>query len=97
MRDPRLGQLAEIMVGRSLNVKKGDTVIIRSTYEARPLVDECYKAIVARGATPFLDLIVHDHSRILVDLGSDEQHARVNELKLALYEKADCFIIYFSL
>lgn len=92
MRDPRLGKLAEIMIERSLKVKKGDIVVIRATYEARPLVDECFRAIVHKGATPYFDLIVHDYSRILVDSGSDEQYEKLNGIKMSIYEKADCFI-----
>lgn len=92
MRDPRLGKLAEIMMERSLNVKKGDIVVVRAPYEARPLVDECFRAIIERGGTPYLDLIVHDYSRMLVDKGSDEQYEKLNDIKMSIYEKADCFI-----
>ena len=92
MKDSRLGKLAEIMVEKSLAVKSGDVVVIRGPYEARPLVDECFRAIIEKGATPFFDLIVHDHSRLLVDIGSDEQYEKLNEIKLNIYEKTDCSI-----
>lgn len=51
MNDPRIHQLAEILVGYSTNVKKGDIVFINATgSECLSLVKEVYSLCLARGA-----------------------------------------------
>lgn len=51
MNDPRLRQLAEILVNYSTNVKRGDIVLINATgAECIPLVKEVYALCLARGA-----------------------------------------------
>jgi aminopeptidase len=48
--DPRVRQLAELLVNRSLDVQPGWQVTVRSTPLARPLVEEVSRAIARRGA-----------------------------------------------
>lgn len=51
MNDPRIHQLAEILVDYSTNVKKGDIVFINATgSECLPLIKEVYSLCLARGA-----------------------------------------------
>ena len=51
MNDPRVRQLAEVLVGYSTRVRKGDVVLINATgTECTPLVKELYSLCLARGA-----------------------------------------------
>src|ERR1035437_5405558 len=51
MHDPRIRQLAEVLVGYSTRVKKEDVVLISASgFEAAPLVRELYTLCLERGA-----------------------------------------------
>ena len=51
MRDPRVKQLAEVLVNYSTRVKKGDVVLINAAgFEAAPLVQELYTLCLEKGA-----------------------------------------------
>jgi aminopeptidase len=65
--DPRLSQLAKLLVERSLDVQPGWQVSVRATPLARPLVSELAKAIARRGAY-FLPRIHWGPDRFRADL-----------------------------
>ena len=51
MKDPRITQLAEVLVNYSTRVKKGDVVLISASgFEAAPLVQELYILCLEKGA-----------------------------------------------
>ena len=50
MPDPRIRELAELMVNRCLDVQPGWQVSVRASPLARPLVEEVARAIARRGA-----------------------------------------------
>ena len=50
MTDPRIRELAELMVNRCLDVQPGWQVSVRASPLARPLVQEVARAIARRGA-----------------------------------------------
>jgi aminopeptidase len=52
--DPRVEQYARLLVERSLDVRPGWQVLIRTQPEARPLVEELTRLIAERGAYPLL-------------------------------------------
>ena len=45
MRDPRLDKLADVIVGYSTGVRKGDLVAIRADPVAMPLVDDPWSGL----------------------------------------------------
>jgi aminopeptidase len=55
-RDDRIGRLAELLVGRSLDVQPGWQVLVVATPLARPLVEELVRSIARRGAYPLVRL-----------------------------------------
>ena len=65
--DPRLRELATLLVDRSLDVQPGWQVSVRATPLARPLVSEVAKAIARRGAY-FLPRINWGPDRFRTDL-----------------------------
>ncbi|MDQ3067936.1 MAG: aminopeptidase [Actinomycetota bacterium] len=68
MTDPRVRELAELMVNRCLDVQPGWQVSVRSTPLARPLVEEVARAIARRGAY-YLPRINWGPERFRADLG----------------------------
>ncbi len=52
--DPRVAKYARLLVERSLGVQAGWQVLIRSTPEARPLIEEVMRLIAHKGAYPLL-------------------------------------------
>ena len=65
--DPRLGELAALLVERSLDVQPGWQVSVRATPLARPLVTEVARAIARRGAY-FIPRVYWGSERFRVDL-----------------------------
>ena len=65
--DPRITQLAELLVNRSLDVQPGWQVVVRTTPLARPLVTEVVKAIARREAYALVRLM-WDPIRFRMDL-----------------------------
>ena len=52
MKDPRIRDLAGVLVNYSTRVKKGDVVLINASgFEATPLVQELYIMCLERGAS----------------------------------------------
>jgi aminopeptidase len=62
--DPRVKELAELLVGRSLDVQPGWQVMVQATALARPLVEELVRAIARRGAYPLVRLSFTDLERV---------------------------------
>ena len=56
MRDPRIENLARILVGYSIGVKEGDTCLIEGPSAAEPLVAAIYNEVLIAGGLPALQL-----------------------------------------
>ena len=56
MTDPRVGQYAELLVNRCVDVQPGWEVVVVASAEARPLLEEVVRAIGRRGAVPVVQL-----------------------------------------
>jgi aminopeptidase len=53
----RASQLANIFVNHSLEIKKGDKVVISlSSFDGKELIQECYKQALQKGAIVYLDV-----------------------------------------
>ena len=64
MVDPRVKELAELLVGRSIEVQPGWQVMVQATALARPFVEELVRAIARRGAYPLVRLSFTDLERV---------------------------------
>src|SRR5262249_1161344 len=64
MVDPRVKELAELLVGRSIEVQPGWQVMVQATALARPFVEELVRAIARRGACPLVRLSFTDLERV---------------------------------
>lgn len=73
MKDPRLEKLAQVIVNYSVELKKGDIVLINSPMIAEPLIEELYRAILDAGAHPQVRTSSNELSELMLKHGSAEQ------------------------
>jgi aminopeptidase len=71
--DPRVEQLAKILVDHSAQIKPGDRVAIEATTAAEPLVRALYSTILERGGLPYPLLDLTDQDEILFSTAKNEQ------------------------
>jgi len=71
--DPRVEQLAKILVDHSAQIKPGDRVAIEATTAAEPLVRALFSTILERGGLPYPLLDLTDQDEILFALANNEQ------------------------
>jgi len=89
MSDPRLSNLAKVIVDYSVKIRAGDQVLITTTPVATPLVQELYRLIVQRGghALPVVDL--PGLNPIFFQYANDEQLAYVSPIMKYVMENFD--------
>jgi aminopeptidase len=85
MEDLRLKALADILVGYSLEVKKGEYILIRADEpEALPLMEELYRKVLEKGGYPLIRIKPEIFDYLLVKNASKEQIE--NFLDTEIYE-----------
>jgi aminopeptidase len=94
MNDPRIRQLAEILVDYSTRVKKGDVVLINAAgLEALPLVKELYSLCLTRGATYVeYNFSVPEIDRYFYATATKQQLAHFPQHKLDFYKTVTVYI-----
>ena len=94
MKDPRVRQLADVLVNYSTGVKKGDTVLISASgVESVPLVKELYALCLGKGAKYVeYDLTIPEINRFFYDEASKAQLSYFPQHKLDLMKKVDVYI-----
>ncbi|MDG2381037.1 MAG: aminopeptidase [Pirellulaceae bacterium] len=73
MRDPRIDNLADVLVGYSTEVKKGDLVLISGPPLTSPLVSAIYRQVVSVGGHPVISMQPEECKEILLTEGSEQQ------------------------
>lgn len=86
MDEASLTRWADLLTGYCLRVAKGEAVGIYSEIEARPLVEACYRSVVARGGIPLLRLSLPGLEEHFLRHSTDEQLATIPGLS---YYEAD--------
>jgi aminopeptidase len=71
--DERLARLADVLVGYSTAVRRGDEVFIEGHPPAAPLMREVYRAVLRAGGYPSARFVVDEEAETLLEEGSDEQ------------------------
>jgi aminopeptidase len=82
VRDDLITRWADLLVDYCLRVAAGETILIASEWEARPLVEACYKAVVLRGAHPLCRLDLPGLSEFFLRNATDQQLAFVPPVSL---------------
>lgn len=89
MKDQRVEKLADILVDYSAKVKAGDTVEIKGSSEAEPLILAIYERCLDRGAHPKIKVFMPHADPIFYRKASDEQLAHVWETDKWMAENLD--------
>jgi aminopeptidase len=87
-----IARWADLLVDYCLRVAAGETVVIASEWEARPLVEACYRAVVLRGAHPLIRLDLPGQSEFFLEHATDAQLAHLPRAALFEAETADARI-----
>ena len=83
---------AELLVRYSLELRKGDKLLIISTYLSEPLVQEVFREALRAGAHPETWISLNGTARALYDEGSADQLAFVSPLFLHAVEHYQAFL-----
>jgi len=73
LQDPRIEQLADILINHSVAVQPGETVLISSNELARPMVEAIYKKVLVKGAFPVLKITFSTLAPLYYQHASGEQ------------------------
>jgi aminopeptidase len=92
MKDPRISNLAKILVNYSVEVQPGETVLLRGTVPALPLIKETYREIIHSGGFPLVILQDETFQEIFLREANDEQLQHVPEPMKLILKSYDCMI-----
>ncbi len=92
MRDDLIARWADLLVDYCLKVERGETIVIGSELEARPLVEAASKAVILRGAYPLVRLEIPGLHEFFLEHAEDEQLAHLPPSAMAEAESVDARI-----
>ncbi len=73
----RIERWADLLTEYCLGVAEGETILIGSELEARPLVEACYRAVVRRGGHPLIRLELPGLAEFFLEHAGDSQLAHL--------------------
>jgi aminopeptidase len=94
--DPRVARLGELVVNYSLGLQPGKVLRIDSPPVASPLAIEIYRAALAAGAHPYVDLQLERLPELLLAEASDEQLEYVSPIATTEVELIDALVTIWS-
>ena len=89
MRDPRIANLARILVGYSTEVGEGDTVVIDGESPAEPLLAAIYEEVLKGGGHPMLQMSLSGQDAAYYKYASDSQLEWISPISRWTVEEAD--------
>lgn len=92
MVDSRITKEAEILVNHSVNIKKGEYVIISGSNEAEELIKEIYRLVIKKGAYPSVKVGLPGISYIYYKHASQEQLKKFPQIYFDEIQKAQAYI-----
>jgi aminopeptidase len=92
MRDPRVANLAKILVNYSTNVGEGETCVIESSTTAEPLVAAVYDEVLAAGGHAVVSMAFEGQPATFFKGASDAQLEWISPLSEWAAQEADCRI-----
>lgn len=96
MRDPRVARLAELIVHYSLGLEAGKVLRIDAAPVAGPLATELYRAALAVGAHPYVNVELERLSELMLAEGSGEQLDFVSPIAKAEIDLVDALVTVWS-
>ncbi len=92
MTDPRYRQLARQIVGYSVALEEGDSVLIQATDVPDPFVIELIRAAREAKAVPFVDSISSRIAREMQREATEEQCLRIRQIEMYRIRKMQAYI-----
>ena len=89
MTDDLVGRWARLLVDYCLRVEAGETILIASELEARPLVEACFREVVLRGAHPITRVELPGLAEFFVANANDDQLGHLSPVSIREAEVAD--------
>ncbi len=90
--DPRIKRLAKLLIGYSLELKKGQLIKIQGEYASYPLIKAAYDEAIKVGAFPYVELLLPETRETLMKNGSDAQLKFVSPLTNLEVNKLDAML-----
>ena len=90
--DPRIQAMADVLVNYSVEVRRGDWVVIQSGMLGEPLVDACVRSILKAGGHPFVWFHSEGVQETMLHEASDDQLRFIAPAITAMVEQADASI-----
>jgi aminopeptidase len=78
--DERIARWADLLVDYCLHVVPGESIVIGSEWEGRPLVEACARAVVLRGGHPLVRLELPGLGEFFLRNATEEQLAHVSPI-----------------
>jgi aminopeptidase len=92
VRDPRVQNLAEILVGYSTGVEEGQTCLISGPTAAEPLIAAVYEEVLKAGGLPAVSMSFEGQQPAYFKAASDRQLEWISPLERWAAAEADCRI-----
>ncbi len=92
MKDERINQLAKQLVNHSVNLQKGEKILIEMIGEETELVTALVKQVNENGGIPYISLKRNEVIRALLTEASEEQLKDMAEWELARMKEVDAYI-----
>jgi aminopeptidase len=96
MRDPRLARLGELIVSYSLELQPGQVLRIDVPPVGATLAVELYRAALAAGAHPYVDVEIERLEELMVKVGSHEQLDFVSPIAAQEIELVDAIVTIWA-
>jgi aminopeptidase len=96
MPDPRMVNLAKILVEYSVKVEPNDTVAIIGTHLAEPLINAVFREVLRAGGNPQTFVTLPDPAHIYFSEATDDQLEYVSPVINMIYADFDRMIQFFS-
>jgi len=92
MRDPRVDNLARILVEHSTGLQQGQTCAIEGPAAAEPLIRAVYERVIDAGAHPIVNMTLDGADALFFERASDEQIEWISPTQRWIAEEADARI-----
>ena len=96
MNDPRVERLGELVAEYSLALQPGQIVRIDGFEVASPLALAVFRAAVAAGANPYVNVTLEGLTELLVEQGSEEQLTFISPIRWSEVETLDALVTIWA-
>jgi len=94
--DYRIKKHAEVLMRYSLNIKKGEKLLIQGDMSSLPLLKECYRQALELSAFPQVRITSDELREVMLKNGSIEQIQFVPDNMYKLIETIDAYLSFWS-